>query len=613
MTPVSDAKRVVGPLALLLLAVLGCDSTQWGRNRDLPPEPPPEERAAQSTNPLIAGTIGERTLMAGELGQPLRGFGLVVGLDDAGSSDCPTVVREYLMEFFAKQVGPRGTDENHERPSPARLIDSPHTAAVEVLGYLPPGARPGTRFDLRVQALPGTSTTSLRGGLLLPMQLRYFDRAASGRGLIAGAVLAEGGGPVFVSPFADSGQQTSDADKRRGTVLGGGRATEGRTVRLNLLDPNYAVVREIERRINERFGPKPPIASAWSRGFVVLETPPAYADRPALFRRLVAHLYLDRDPAVLDRRLRNLHSHALASDEDLEHVSLIWEGVGRQVLPHVQTLYAHGDPSLRFYAARAGLRVGDTTALPVIAELAAGGPHALRLLAIRELGETRSPQAPLKLAPLLSNPDQEVRVAAYEALLQRRHPAIESIPLPHLLDRTQLNFVLDIIDCEGPSLIYVRRTRQPRIAVFGRHMSLMPPVFYVHPEDSLTVHTVDGADDVRLFMRPHGRLSDEITVPPRVADVILALAQLPVRDEAGRLQGMGLSYARVTQVLADLCESQTVTASLVFERTSVTDLLGPQELLDRPEAERFRPESDDTEDRPVPADEEPVPSPREES
>ncbi|MCK4343633.1 MAG: flagellar basal body P-ring protein FlgI, partial [Phycisphaerae bacterium] len=577
-------KRVVRPLAILLAVLVGCDTSGWGRRQHLPPEPAPKPRL-QTNNPLVTGTIGEQTLLTGENVQVLRGFGLVIGLNGKGSRDCPTVVREYLLEFLTKQIAPQGSGERRARLSPAQLIDSADTAVVEVMGAVPAGALVGIRFDLQVQTLPGTSTESLGGGLLLPTQLRLFEPAASGLGLLQSAVLAEGGGPVFINPFADSSSGTSDADPRRGLVLGGGRAGAPRSARLTLLQPNYSLARAVERRINERFGQNPSAASALSKGYVVLETPPGYAHQSDLFRRLVAHLYLDKNPAAQERTLRELSRLAVGPAPNYEHFALAWEGIGRGVIPYVQPFYTHTNPMLRFYAAQPGPR-GDLLALPVVAQTAASGPHSLRLLAIRELGDAQSPQAALKLAPLLNERDREVRIAAYEALLLHGHPAIQSTRFPLILDRGQLNFSLDMIDSDGPPLIYVRRTRLPRIAVFGRQMALMPPVFYTHAEDSLTVHTVDGSDDVRMFMVRGGRLSEPVVVPPRVVDVITALAQLPIKDESGQLLGLGLPYSRVVQVLADLRESETISATLVFEQTSLTDLLGPARVPERPEGDR---------------------------
>jgi len=580
-----SARTGLAALVALGCLLVGCENFDWGRSKTPGDEPAPALRGSSASDILVAGTIGEQTLMMSGTPQALRGFGIVVGLNGKGSSDCPSSVREYLIEYLTKQIAPQGSGERTPHASPDKLIDSLDTAVVEVLGYVPAGASSGTRFDLQVSVLDGTSTQSLSGGLLLPTQLRIFDRDASGQGMFAGAVLGEAGGPVFVNPFTEESRATTDADPRRGSVLGGGRCFEARPGKLMLLLPNYGVARTIERRINERFGQNPKTASALSAGYVLLETPPAMAVRPALFRRLVAHLYMEKEPAVLERRVRELVRLAASGETELERVALLWEGVGKSAVPQIQPLYTHANPAVRYYAARCGLRLGDLSALPVVAGIANSDLHSLRLLAIMELGHCESPQAPPKLAPLLSDRDQEVRIAAYEALLLRGYAGIQSTRFPTLLDPTQLNFTLDVVDSSGPPLIYVRRTRSPRIAVFGKQITLVPPVFYTHPEDSLTVHTVADSDDVQLFVKRNGRLSEEITVPPRAVDVIAGLANLPVRDEAGRLRGVGLPYARVVQVLLDLCRSETLSATLVFEQTTMTELLGPDQPVERPEAE----------------------------
>ncbi len=573
---------VYGPLLLSLLTA--CDATGWKKDK-LPPEPPPKPRAGATADPLVRGTVGQYTLLTSVSPEVLRGFGLVVGLDGRGSNDCPVVIREYITEFLAKQIAPQGSGR---RPAltPNQLVNSPDTAVVEVTGLWPAGAVRGTRFDLRVEALPGTAAESIAGGLLLPVELRFFDRAASGRGMLTGAVLAEGGGPVFVNPFAEEDRGATDADPRHGAVLGGGRVVEPRPSRLALIEPRYDIAQAIERRVNERFpGHEPQAAEAMSIGYVMLNTPPTFATRPHVFRRLVAHLYLARGPGVLERRAQELAEIAVGPGADLERVALAWEALGAGVVPHIQRLYAHEDPALRFYAARVGLRLDDSNALPPLANLAAAGPHGLRLLAIKELGMSRSPQAPLKLAPLLSVDDQEARIAAYEALLEHHHPAIESTTFPFALDPSQLNFTLDVVQTTGAPLVYVRRTDEPRIAVFGRQIPLMPPVFYTHPHDALTVLTVEGHEDVRLFVKRNGRLSDEIIVPARAQDVVRALADLPRRDRTDRLRGLGLPYSRVVQVLVNLCRNETIAAPLVFEQQPLAEVLGPEEPTLRPETD----------------------------
>ncbi len=567
--------------ALALAVLAGCGDFKWDRPPKPPPEAAPPQRAAVTTDAVVAGSIAAQTYLADVEPMALRGFGLVVGLGDKGSSDCPSVVREYLAEYLTKQIAPQG---GGRRPklSPEELIDSLDTAVVEVVGYVPAGAPAGMRIDLQVSAIVGSSTQTLEGGLLLPTELRLFDRAATGRGMIQGNVLARAGGPVFVSPFAA-------ADPRKGYVLGGGRVNEARPLRLILVQPNYQLAQQMERRINERFGPKPRVAEAISRGFLTLKTPPAYAAEPDHFRRLVVRLYLDNQPGFVERKVQELSRAATAGEVRLEPVAYAWEALGRNVLPRLQPLYAAGDASVRFYAARAGARLSDSAALAVLAEIAAarGDPH--RLLAVRELGASNSPQATLPLVPLLSDADQEIRIAAYLALQEHNHPAIRSLPFRCVLDRAQLNCVLDLVECDGPALVYVRRTRAPRIAVFGRQVPVHAPVFYRHPDESVTLVSAAETADVKLFARWGRKLSDEILVPPRVSELVSALADVPEPDAAGRLRGLGLPYSRVVQVLAQLCEDGTIPARLVVEQTSLTDILGPEDTPERPETDRQPP------------------------
>jgi hypothetical protein len=592
-------------LALLCLALglatltAGCGKNGWFRKKP-GPEPPPPLIDRGEVDPLLVGSIGEETLLTSSRPKRLRGFGVVVGLEGRGSSDCPTVIREYLMDYLAKLASPTTGSNRRPRFSPSELLDSDDSAVVEVSGFVPAGARSGTRFDVEVKALAGTGTTSLSGGLLLPAALRVFDAAASGRGLVAGAELATAEGPVLMNPYAEQGSGTADA--RVGVVLGGARAREPRPVRLTLIQPNYAVARAIERRINERFQhlvtrhrpDKKDIADAWSMGYVMLNTPAAYAERVETFHQLVIHLSTDKSAAAMRRRLetvnRTLKNSAITVDQ-MRRIAWIWEGIGRAALPQVKPYYAHENPLVRLYAAQAGLRLNDLSALPILAELAQNGVHSHRLVAIRELGWSTSPQAALRLAPLLSEENQEVRVAAYTALLKHGHPAIRTEGFVHVLAPDQLNFYLDIVDCDGPPLVYVRRAEVPRIVLFGRQQPLILPVFYSHGQDNLTIVTVDGTDDVRIFMERNGRLTDDILVPPQIDDVLRALGRLPRKDDYGNLQGIGLPYTRVVEVLTAMAETDTLSGRLAFEQTSLTDLLGPT-AGDEP----LRPEGDHSAD-----------------
>ncbi|RMF71727.1 MAG: hypothetical protein D6744_17550, partial [Planctomycetota bacterium] len=283
--------------AALLLFPLGCGDFEWPFGKRPPPEKPP--RRAVADDPLLGETIGARALLADVAPMQLRGFGVVIGLGDNGGSDCPTSIREYLIDFYSRELLSAGGDTaRRSKISPKALIDSPDTAVVEITGLAPAGAPRGTPFDIRVEAID-TQTRSLEGGVLLPCELKIFDVSASGRGLVAGRPLARARGAVFTNPFVDSGDE-GGFGLRSGIVPGGARTIEPRSVRLLLDEPSYSTAHRIESRINERFGQSPRTAEAMSRGYVDLHTPPEYADDPALFVELVSHLHMENSPNYIE-------------------------------------------------------------------------------------------------------------------------------------------------------------------------------------------------------------------------------------------------------------------------------------------------------------------------
>ncbi len=566
-----------------LAGVAGCEGL--GGHKRPPPEPAPV--VAPPVDPLLTGTIGAISYLGNIGGQPVRGFGIVVGLGEDGSSDCPTFVREHLIQTMARERDTWANLEERRRFSPAELIDSPSTAAVEVIGLVPPGATAGTRFDILVRAIPGTATRSLTNGLLLPCEMRLYSAAGSDEEQLARQVVARACGPVFVNPFTPADTRRGALPLPEGFVLSGGQSAQTRSLRLLLREPSYALARRVENRINERFGQRPPIADARSRGYVVVEMPPAYARRRADFITLLPHLYLDNQPAFVEAKLGELARRIVQSEADGEHISLAWEGIGRSALPQIQPLYAHAQERVRFYAARAGLRLNDVTALPVLADIAHSANHALALPAIRELGLSTYPQAALRLMPLLDRAERVIRVAAYEALRTSPQPIIQTATFPHVLDRHQVNVVLELIDSQGPPLIYARCTATPRIALFGTQIPVDVPLFYADEQELVTMNAHTADDDIALLTRRQGKLWEPLVVPPRVAALIAALADRPIPDESGRPRGLGLTYSQVMRILAALCADGTIPAPLEVEAFSAEDVLGPPPRPERPEADEL--------------------------
>lgn len=579
-----NPRHPIAGLAWLLLGLAGCGDIDWWK-REPPPEP--QAKPAAERNPILAETIGEKVLLGDAIGLRLRGFGVVIGLGENGGSDCPSAVREYLLDYLAKEFSNETIDRSAS-PSPQRLIDSPDTAVVVIDALVPGGSAKGAPLDVRVEAL-GAQTRSLEGGVLLTSELRLFEPDASGQGMFAGAVLARASGNVFTNPFAPESEYS--VERRRGIVLGGGRTLADRPIRLLLTEPSYTLARRVQSRINERFGQSPPVAEAVSAGYVRVVTPRAYRDRAGEFIRLVLHLPLSGDPGQIERKLRDLETEVRGDASAMDRIALIWEAVGRPVAPHLQKYYEHEDPLIRFYAARAGLRCKDARALPVLGAIAGTPEHPQRVQAIRELGESPLTGVGPYLAPLLNDADQSIRIEAYEAARRQDPRLTRSAVFESAVQPGALNLVLDIVQGRGDPFIYVCRSREPRVAVFGEDLAVVPPVFYSRPDDLLTINAGADARTLTVFRKtPRGRISDKLAVPPYAAALIATLADLPVQERGGAYRGLGLPHGVIVQALHALTLSHAIPARLVLEQTSVEDLLGP--------APTERPESDEAASQP---------------
>jgi len=96
-------KRALAAGASLLLLLSGCENFSIRPPSTPPPEPKPPPMAPLTLDPVLAGSIGAATFLSEVDPVEVRGFGLVIGLGKNGSADCPTFVREHLINEMAKE------------------------------------------------------------------------------------------------------------------------------------------------------------------------------------------------------------------------------------------------------------------------------------------------------------------------------------------------------------------------------------------------------------------------------------------------------------------------------------------------------------------------------
>ncbi len=575
-------RHIARLLILSTLMACGCmNETEWARfwnrDRDKGTQPAPSGRGNETL--ATRNTIGALVTIDGLRMTHVRGYGLVVDLVDQGGSDGPDQVQDYLIKEMRRQQ-----DISGESVPAKEMLESRDTAMVEVTGLIPAGAKEGDRFDIVMRAL-GTQTKSLVGGRLFLCNLKQYAETPSG--LIGGKTLATASGPVFVSPFTEDGKPARKVDLRTGWVLGGGVVSEPRRIRLVLDDPSYSMAQRIVSRVNSRYMSTDPVAVGQSPSYVDLEIPKKYDARRELFLQRVVHTNMNSSESFLRRHSEELAAKMLKDGEDRDAIGLALEAVGDLCLDDLRPLYRHESADVRFFAGRTGLRLEDRGGMEAVARVAQEPKSEYRLDAIEELGyATDMYAAGEKLRKLLGDEDVSIRIKAYQALRRRPHPAIRS----RVLD--QDNMILDVVESDGPFLVFVQRSMTPRIALFGRQMKLRPPVIFPGARrDGRRFHTqisdLNGTDQINLVYlnKRTDMTSPPMRVPLNVAELVTYLGGTPVRGPDGDLAGLALPYSEIVDILSWFCESRSIPATFVVEDLRGREDYSKQGSRERPESE----------------------------
>jgi len=577
-----------GVLMLLLTVctmLAGCDA--WRRGKE-PAERPEGTLGRDTLQPRQSianqGTVGERCFVQGVRLMRVKGYSLVIGLSGTGSSQCPTSIRDRLV----KEIKRYRSAHPHVKglPGSDALIDSLDTAVVEVVGEIPAGAAKGRTFDVFVRAID-TNTQSLVSGYLLPCDLKIFQEVAPAR-VLEGRTHARARGPIFINPFRESGSGASNADLLSGLVIGGGSNLLERKLRLVSTIESYARVQAIAEAINRRFSRDPKTADPTSPTNIELRIPPGFNGKERRFLELVLHLPLSQAPIEREARAKVLVGELARPDAPLEDVALSLEGLGKAVLPLLQEKYTDPRRQVNYYAARTGLRLGHELAIDVITRHAKDKRSPFRLRAIRALGNcTIRRRASYVLRELVSDEDPRIRILAYEALRDVDRNALAQV----LVGESPGNFILEVVPTDGPALIYARRTNTRRIALIGGdHVTCRPPLFYSQPGKPITLTAQAGDKMITVLMRvQNGSAPASLIGPFKTPMSVMILTQFmgnaSTKGHDGRLEGLGLDYAVVLDVLYRLCESGAINADMRWEEPSVEDLVGPLAPMGRPESD----------------------------
>jgi len=539
------------------------------------PERAPNQGFRLDVEPILRGTVGQEAILDGFRPVLVQGYGLVVGLRGTGSTTMPPQLRAHMREELIRR-GVGSARQGLEDLKPDTLLDSPETAVVIVEGVLPPGSvgrrirrglnLEGTRFDLRVVIDPRTDATSLEGGRLYTCNLfpATPGNVLPPTGSFTATALADARGPILVNPFAkETAAELRTSDQGTGRILRGGEATMDMPLKLRLAQPSHARVEIIQSAINTRFPQEPgqpdPTARGESGDAIRITVPRSWRDRPDEFEQLLKHTTLRQTrPESVANSIKQM---VLTDPQYSGSAAWRWEAIGSRSLPTVRDLYDHPDEQPRVAAIRAGARLDDPMVIPHLVRMTQSDSALLRREAISFVRSMRlDPRLDKALAALLNDDDLEIRLAAYEVMLDRAAPEITRIPVGS-------TFVLDLVESEHP-MIFVAQIGQPRIALFGPSLKIQQPVVIDLWSGRFMMQSMNEADRVEVFYRPDdGNLPMIMPVSTDVAEFVRFLGHRTKIESPG--PGLGMTYGQTIGVLYHLVRDGCLRAEFKADQDRV--------------------------------------------
>jgi hypothetical protein len=481
--------------------------------------------------PELGATIGSLVRVIVPEPIPVRGFGLVVGLEDTGSSECPPNIRAYLRQYILKQIPPK-TELNADE-----FINSSRTAVVSVEGEIPAIASKNEYFNVKVTALPSTQTTSLDGGSLLRADLRMSDNLG-----LKTRVIADVEGPVYIDKIDDG-----KINKRSGYILAGGKVLNEYKVILALNKPDFITANRIRNLINGRFGDD--VAKAAFSDRIDLIVPPQYKQTKQRFISIVTAMYLEQGPKNNQERIRTYVDRLSASVyPDSSEIAL--EAIGKECLGELGVLLDSPDEKVRFHAARCMLNLGSDAGLATLRRIAYDKDSAYRIEAIESIAfGARRNDAVAILRTLLRDDDFKIMLAAYEQLRRLDDISITQ----EFIGR---NFYLERVVQTDHKAVFVSRSGQPRIVIFGAPITCSGNIF-IQSADGDVIINAPASQKYITIIRKHPKRPGVIAQMRssfEISDIVKVLCNEPPDEESKQRGGLGVSYADAAALLMQICD-----------------------------------------------------------
>ena len=507
----------------------------------------------------------------------VEGVGLVIGLDNTGFNPPPSAERQKLVDEMRKAR----VDQAE------KLLDSRRVALVLVKAIIPPGATKRDPLDVKVEipAASVTPETSLAGGYLVMTRLTEVGYA--GGELRQGQFLATAGGPVMI------GSDAKPDDKNTGRVLGGCRVRNEVPYLLLLKEghQNARTAKQVSDVINRRFHQlegvnEKGLVDAKSDKHLVLKVPRVYHQNQARYFRVLKLLPIVNHVPELQAERMKRWGEELLDPKAAGVAALRLEGMGKPAIGVLKAGLASPDAQVRFFAAETLAYLDDPSGVDVLSKATRDLPD-FRAHALAALAAMDHPAALLRLRQLMGEADPQVRYGAFNALrtLDPRDPFLGNARVlrddpappadeeangmalaigeaPHRARpaaRKEDPFALYVVDCEGPPMVHVSRTRRSEVVIFGRGQKLLTPVVLGGPT-SILLNAAEGDETVQISrIESRGPDAPDIKVacPLELGEVIREAAQI------------GASYPEILTILRDADRQKNLAGPLLVDAAPV--------------------------------------------
>ncbi len=493
------------------------------------------KRSSKEPAPKLGPTIGTLADVIVPESIAVEGYGIVGGLNGTGSAECPPPVRVYLKQYILTQLP--------ERIDIGKFIESLDTAVVRVEGVIPAAASKNQSFDVKVTALPGTQTTSLENGWLYGTEL-----ILKGTFGISTRVMAKAEGPLFIDKI-----DVPRVDTKLAYILGGGKVAEESIINLVIRKPDYRITSLVRNRLDERFGFG--IAKAVSASRIELNVPAKYKEQKQKFAGLVKALYLDNQPQATQERITTL-VNKLAGPQDKGESEIALEAIGNECLNALSLFLNSSEEQVRLRAARCMLNLGGDQGLPILRGIAMDRSSTYRLEALQAIATAARREDVAAISrKLLRDNDFDIRLAAYEQLHKLKDFAVTQ----RLVARS---FYLEQTAQTEHKSVFVLRSGQSRIVLFGAPIYCRDDVFVQSADGNITINASPGAEYVTII-RKHPKRPDvvlQLKSSFDLADIIMTLCEEPLTKEKQERQGLGISYSDIISLLKQMCDKGAITA-----------------------------------------------------